>query len=223
MAEHQFDPCAGFRPLPRAAESRTRVFIGREAAAGAVSVQPHHRVVVALGRAQVAGVVGLLEILGGFAEALAEIHAVPGGDATRPVGGALVVDARRIQQPALSGLRIEPVDVVEVVPAAVFLPACRQQVFERLRLEPAVVAQQEFRHAPVAGGLVMRAEHVNHHHVRPKIQRLQPPQRVLADEVGGGSEPAVLALRAEHGLHPLAAFLEDAPVAQHMAEVDVAF
>ncbi len=217
---HELDERAALRALARAGEAGAGVLVRGEAPAGELAVERHHGVVDALGRPQVPGVARLLVVLGGPAEALREVDAVPGRDIPRPVRGALVVHAGEVEEPALAGPVVEPVDAVEVVGGPPLLPAAGVDRVEGQGGLPLEVARHQVEDAAVAGRLEVGPQRVEHHHVGPEVE--DPRARLGVGEVGAAAEVAARLLRPHHRLEPALRLVEDPPVAGQVAEVDEA-
>ncbi len=79
-----------------------------------------------------AAVLALHRVDARLAEALAEVDAVPVGDAAGPVGGGSMDLVGHVVQPGLAGAVVEPVDAFEVVPTAELRPVAPQETLLRV-------------------------------------------------------------------------------------------
>ncbi len=222
VAVHELHHRTGLGGLPWSGVAGAGVLIGAEHAAGNLPVLAHGGIVVALRGAQEHRVARLLRILRRLAKALREIDAVPARDGIGPVGRAAVVARRQVEQPLLPRAVIEPVDAVQVVAAADFLPARGQQLVERYGGLPAEVPRHQIDHSPVAGRFIVGPQRKHHDHVGPKIDRLGVA-RARDRQVAARAEVAVFPLRRQHLLDPAQGFGDHALVLQHITEIHIAF
>ena len=183
---HEFHHGTGFRRLAGTRVARPGILIRPEHPPRNLAVRGHYRIVVPHRRLHVPSVSRLLKVLGRLSKSLAQIDAVPCRDSAGPVRRPLVVDAGQIEQPRFSRPVVEPVNVIEVIPPAPFLPAVGKIPVERHGHEPACVGEHGGNNPRITRRLVTGPEGGKHEHVRPDIRagavcgRTEIAGRVLA-------------------------------------------
>ncbi len=169
----------------------------------------------------VAGVVvglraGQRPVLGGLAEALREVDVVQAGDVVVPVRHVGVDLGDQVEQVAVAGSVVQPVDDVDRVAPAGRPPTVGEHV-DGLRGDVGEVAGEEVVHAGVVVELRPGAQRVHHRHVRPEVDvAVGDGAQVVRPEV------AVRRLGRQDRADPLLGAGPDARVAGEVAEVAVA-
>ena len=124
IRQHLLDHAAGFHGLARVIEAGAAVLVAAEHSAGNLPIAFADLVERGIGGCQI-GLVARLEIeLRWLAEAFGDVDVMPVRQVTihLPVGGAAVDFFPELQQSGIAGAVIKPVNGLEVVAAAHFLP-----------------------------------------------------------------------------------------------------
>jgi hypothetical protein len=166
VAEHILDDPARFEALARIGERGPHDLVAREAAAGELPVVPLDRVVQAVRSHPVGVVAGEHPVLGRLPESLRHVDVVQVRQAVPPVRRAGVDLVDQIDQERVAGAVVEPVDDVDRFAPAPGAPAVGEH---RVGLPVHVLEEpgQEGVDPGVAGVLGVRAQRVQHRHVRP--------------------------------------------------------
>ena len=214
MREHHLCHCAGLCGLSRADESGPGVLICAEHPAGHLAVDIHHGFVVPLGRSQVVGVSGLLEVNRRAAEALGDVHDVPIGDSPGPVCGIAVDLRAQLEEEFLAGEVIEPVNTGEIVAGPLVLPEGQEEIGIGDGQLPAEVFAHQVKDAFIAGIFIVRLQYVEHDHIGPDVGFAADVRQVRTR-----AEVTIFPLAGYSCLEPLAGLFDDALITQDVSDI----